>query len=128
MNCAHLLGVPFKYGGRDQTGVDCFGLLIMIYKMFGIDIPDHELKKGMCLVDKKIREISVDWEKIDAPEVPCAVVFWITNPDFITHIGVVIEEDKFIHAREHISVCIERLSSPAWNKRIKGFYRWTKHN
>lgn len=34
------LGVKFKKGGRDRTGVDCIGLLVNVGRKFGFDIED----------------------------------------------------------------------------------------
>lgn len=34
------LGVKFKKGGRNRTGVDCIGLLIGVGRRFGFDIED----------------------------------------------------------------------------------------
>lgn len=34
------LGVRFKKGGRDRTGVDCIGLLVAVGRKFGFDIED----------------------------------------------------------------------------------------
>ena len=32
--------VKFKKGGRDRTGIDCIGLLVMVGKKFGFEIED----------------------------------------------------------------------------------------
>ncbi len=34
------IGVKFKKGGRDKTGIDCIGLLVNVGKKFGFDIAD----------------------------------------------------------------------------------------
>ena len=37
-----LIGVPFKNRGRDvKTGVDCYGLVIEVFKRFGHNIPEY---------------------------------------------------------------------------------------
>ena len=35
------IGRPYKYGGRDLEGMDCYGLCVLIYKeRYGIKLPD----------------------------------------------------------------------------------------
>jgi len=128
INYANLLGIPFKGGGRDLDGLDCYGVVLKVYKLFGIDLPDWGSTLGESEIDRKFRSISGSWEKIDVPEIPSIVAFWVTNPEYVSHIGVVIDNDKFIHIREKISVAVERLSHPVWNIRIVGFYRWKNIN
>ncbi len=37
--------------------------------------------------------------------------------------GVVIGPDRFVHVRRASGVTIDHLSSPAWRRRIRGYYR-----
>ena len=128
INYANLLGIPFKSGGRDLNGLDCYGVVLQVYKLCGIDLPDFGSISGEMMVDNKFKIVSAYWEKIETPEVLSVVAFWSLNPKYVTHIGVVIDNDKFIHIREKISVAVERLSHPVWNIRIVGFYRWKNIN
>ena len=48
------LGIPYKHGGRDESGLDCLGLVWYFYKQLGIDIPDGD---GLT--------IEPDWYKKD---------------------------------------------------------------
>ena len=37
-----LIGVPFKNRGRDKnTGLDCYGLVMEVYKKIGIQLPEY---------------------------------------------------------------------------------------
>ena len=122
---SHLLGIPYKDNGRDEKGLDCYGLVMQVYKILGIELPDYNSvsEPEPSLVNEIIKNNGCDWTKLEKYEIPCVVTFWVLNPDYTSHIGVVIEKDRFIHTRG-TSVCMERLSSPMWTKRIRGFYQW----
>lgn len=130
MMYADLIGVPFKNRGRDvKTGLDCYGLVMEVYKRHGIRIPEYDAD---CRDMQKINGIiknsmeSPSWTEISEPKVPCVVAIRFGSPDgVVNHTGVYIGDDRFIHTREKIGVNIDRLSSPAWRRVIVGFYEYT---
>ena len=97
INYADLIGVQFKNRGRDITsGVDCYGLVMEVYRRFGIDLP----------------EFTADFDDVEK-----------INSLICTE-AVKIGNGKFIHIRENIGVCIDHIESPAWRKVIVGFYEY----
>lgn len=62
--------------------------------------------------------------ELKTPEPFCLVTF-MTKPPYTTHIGVVLENCRdFIHNLDmSTKVCIERLDSMLWERRITGFYK-----
>lgn len=63
-----------------------------------------------------------DWEEVDSPMELDLVVFSVSGtPD---HVGVCIGRGRFIHVEEGSRSRIEYLSSPLWDSRIYGFYRY----
>mgnify|MGYP001608392197 CR=1 FL=1 len=65
---------------------------------------------------------AAEWLRLDAPEVGCAVVLRI-GP-WMSHIGMVLEGGKFIHASKGSGISVARLDDVQWIKRIAGFYRY----
>jgi len=125
-----LVGIPFKDGGRDRNGLDCWGMVILAYKILhNKEIPDFKIcAMQHDLVHKKILEQQTDndWEELQGPEKGCIVAFRL-HPIFVSHIGICIDEKTFLHCSERIGgVCIEKLNHSFYNKRIEGFYKWTK--
>lgn len=67
-----------------------------------------------------------EWIKVAHPE-PLDVVVFATGraPD---HVGVCIGKGRFIHCEEGFTSRIDNLSSPIWEPRIEGFYRYEGDN
>ncbi len=45
-------------------------------------------------------------------------------PEYQWHIGVAVDPWNMLHAREGVGVCVERIQSPAYQRRLLGFYRY----
>jgi len=118
------LGIPYKRGGRDMSGLDCYGLMKVLSDEQENSIPDYATPDDQSLIYQLVNSEKELFEKLDKPESGCYVVFSLRPYHF--HFGMVIGENKFIHILEKKSVVIERLDNWLWSKKIVGFYRWNK--
>ena len=127
-----LIGVPFKNHGRDvKTGLDCYGLVMEVYKRFGVSLPEFDaeyddVEKISQIINKEKSDTS-SWKKCDKGNlpVPCILAIRFGVPKgVVNHTGCYIGDGKFIHIRENIGVCVDRISSPAWNRVIEGCYEY----
>ncbi len=128
MNFEKYIGIPFKEKGRDTTGVDCWGLVRLIYKQeYGVNLPsfasDYELSDD-GRVGELFAQYKEGWETLSQPEPGCAVLFRIFGTE--SHIGLVVDSASFIHVREGLDSVIESLESAKWSKRIVGFYKYSE--
>jgi len=122
-----LIGVPFVDGGRDVlTGLDCWGLTVVVFKRFGISIPDYSVS---CEDFASIDDIfSIEkyrarrWLSLTEPKEPCIVALRFNSPIFVNHTGVYIGAGKFIHTAKKTGVRVERINHPYWQHRIEGYY------
>ena len=122
-----LLGAPYLYKGRDAKGTDCWGLLLIVYKMAGVglfDIPsieyndkDWSKKGGNFLAENLWR----DWQKVEHPEFLDAILF-NTEGGAPNHCGVMLRDGKFIHCGNH-GVQVARLSETKKTRTVAGYYR-----
>lgn len=128
MNFEKYIGIPFLEKGRDVSGVDCWGLVRLIYKQeYNINLPsfvaDYELSD-----DQRIGELFAQykegWTTLTQPEPGCAVIFRMFGTE--SHIGVAVDNAHFIHVREGRDTVIESLESSKWAKRIVGFYKYSE--
>lgn len=128
LNYEDLLGVPFLMGGRDKSGLDCYGLVKEIYIRKGITLPEymsgHLSPDNRNLISMMITDGLELFSKLEKPEPFCLVTFFI-RPPYTSHIGVVMPDCyRFIHILKNTSVAVERLDSIEWAKRITGYFKW----
>ena len=122
------LEIPFVDRGRDNNGCDCYGLISLIYKnelnieleaFGGISVKDRKtiketLEQESCCSDQ--------WIKVDDPKPGDVVVLNVKGVP--THVGLIINGKNFIHSCETIGCCVESLSSPRWEHRVKSIHRY----
>lgn len=119
----NLIGVPFVDGGRDPAvGLDCWGLSTEVFRRWGIELPDYRIScEAASLIDREFKEQIQFWRRCEG-EIPVPALVVIRFAAYCDHTGVYIGQGRFIHTRKGIGVNIDRIDSPAWAKRIEGFY------
>lgn len=120
------VGIPYKHRGRDLTGLDCWGLPILIYRdIFGIELLDLDnyeqdwAKEGKNLF---LENYTKQFEQIKKPEKLSIILFYSADKKIVNHSGIYLENGKFIHCIK-AGVVISRLMDKIWKNRIQGFYR-----
>lgn len=120
------IGLPYKVNGREESGIDCWGLVRLFYKNeLNIDLPSYvELYDGPddSTIPLTIAEHKDNWLQADTPVVGSVIVFNIAGEP--VHVGIYIGNDKFIHARDGQDSVVESINSPKWAKRIEGYYNF----
>ena len=129
MNFGKYINIPYRNKGRDFNGVDCFGLIWLIYKSeLEIDLPDFtELnyhknwyeEKEEFILDNFRKYEGIKWKKVDKPyKLFDALIFYNRCEGVIAnHIGLFIGGNKFLHVNEKNSSQVDRLNR-YWGKRL----------
>jgi murein DD-endopeptidase / murein LD-carboxypeptidase len=105
------LGVPHCMGGTTMKCIDCSGLLVAVFDKHGIKLPhnsEEQARYGKII--KRMNEL----KKGD-------LVFFIRSYKthyFITHAGIYIGDNKFIHTSSTVGVTITSLSDPWWHEKF----------
>lgn len=124
------IGIPYKQKGRDLDGIDCWGLVRLVYEQeYNIILPSFSaeyIQQDVERIQDLISQYKEGWEQIDQPVEGCVVVFKVLGAD--SHIGVAVSSTHFLHAREGQESAIESFSSPRWNKRILGYFKYVENN
>jgi cell wall-associated NlpC family hydrolase len=124
-----LIGVPFVDDGRDVTGLDCWGLAMLVLARLGKQIPDYRVRcDATDEISTLVETAKTDsrWKQVETP-IPGDLVAIRADsriPDAVQHFGVYIGEGRFIHILVNHGVAIARISDRFWIRKIAGYYRW----
>lgn len=98
-------GVRYVYGGLSMQGIDCSGLVYITFRdQLGVKIPrstKQQVKKGRAIKYKQLRAGDLVFFKTGRKQ---------------RHVGIYIEDGKFLHASTNRGVVISRLSDDYWKK------------
>ncbi len=105
------LGSPYKYGGCTKDGTDCSGMVFTFYKeVYGIELP-----RSSNEIYQKARKIEESQAK------PGDLVFFTIKNNQVSHVGMYMNDRKFIHSSTSKGVIISSLNEPYYKERLKGF-------
>ena len=120
--------IPFKVHGRDETGLDCWGLVYLIYlEQFGIELPSYDdayidlqdrnyLGK---LYENEITNSDIKWLSILRGQERYGDVFLLPLAGIRVHVAVCVEPGLMIHIIKGAQVIVEEYYEAIWNKRFE---------
>jgi cell wall-associated NlpC family hydrolase len=109
-----LRGTPYRNGGTDPSGFDCSGFVQWVYAQHGVHLPrDVEM------------QFTGAGKKIDVSDLhPGDLIFFHTEGNGASHVGLAIGGDEFVHAPSSRGVVrVERFTTNYWRHRIVGARR-----
>lgn len=106
-----LAGTPYVWGGSTASGFDCSGFIYYVYNQAGVKIP----RTSTTGYDSRSYDIS-------SPQVGDLVFFENTYRAGISHMGIYIGNNQFIHAGGD-KVQITSLDNSYWSKHFAGYKR-----
>lgn len=103
-------GVPYRYGGNGRTGIDCSAFTMAVYlAAYGVQLPRVSREQY-----KLCRKISTT--ELNAGD----LLFFRTTGRGVSHVGIYLGNNKFIHASTSSGVTVSDLYEPYFLKRFVG--------
>lgn len=123
------VGIPYLDRGRSIVGVDCWGLLFLVYReLRGIELPSYAERyvtgSDRVAMARLIAGELDDWQEIEAGEERTFDGVLMREGNFPRHIGVVTQPGMVLHVFDGQTSRIERYRSGILANRIAGFYRF----
>jgi len=130
------IGIPYKHNGRKlEDGLDCWGLVLAIYKELDITIPVSDgtgeidpywYKKEPDRYWRFLQQLG-DPVNLDQLQSMDIVYFALIDGTIISHAGVMLDQNRFIHTLQRRNCRVNRMDR-FWRKKFCGARRLTKVN
>jgi murein DD-endopeptidase len=91
---ASLVGTRYQFGGADEAGFDCSGLVLYVHERVGLGIPRTAAAQQRAALAVPLTQLK-----------PGDLVFFSSDGQFIDHVGIYTGFGRFIHA-PHAGVAV----------------------
>ena len=106
------IGTPYRYAGTTKNGVDCSALMVNVFSEVGIALPRTSSEQYITGNTIATGELAVG-----------DLVFFDINGGGVSHVGMYIGNNTFIHASLSSGVVRESLLLPYYSSRYVGARR-----
>ncbi len=130
MDLSAYIGLPYAERGRTRAGLDCWGLVRLVYlETWGIKLPVYleddyaaaDMARTSHLID---RHRQAGWSPVEAGTERTGDVILLRVMGLPCHVGLVAGKGRMLHVMGEQDVTCERYGSALWAKRVMGFYRY----
>jgi cell wall-associated NlpC family hydrolase len=107
------LGTPYKGKSRTRDGMDCSSFTAAVFDEF-----------NRTKLPRTAKKQSKTGQKVDRRRLRYGdLVFFKTSGSSVSHVGIYIGDDEFVHSSTSTGVIISNLKEKYWRKRYAGARR-----
>ena len=107
------MGKPYVWGAEGPRSFDCSGFTKYVYKAFGVNLPHYtgsQIGEGSSVSRKNLKQGDL--------------VFFNTDGSSVSHVGIYVSNDEFIHASSGSGkITVSNLSEGYYNSKYVGARR-----
>lgn len=107
------LGTPYRIGGLSRDGIDCSGFTLTLHR----EVAQRTLARTSQ--EQWSRSVPVSPNQVRAGD----LVFFNTTGKGVSHVGVFLADQEFVHASTSKGVIFSQLTDPYWSNRYLGARR-----
>jgi lipoprotein Spr len=111
-------GIPYRFGGSSKAGIDCSAFSgNLMTTVFGVGLP--RMAKDQYNACERVQKNELEEGDL---------VFFHTTRKGISHVGVYLGNNKFVHASLNYGVTISDLTDPYYSHSFRGGGRAARQN
>ena len=117
------VGVPFRHQGRDRSGVDCWGVPVVVLRSLGVEMPEDFVRTNyprQPLSSEIEHCLTRHCTKLPAARPGCLVALRMQRT--IMHVALLTDTETMIHALEKHGKVIEHGFRGMWKTRYAAGY------
>ena len=103
------IGTPYVYGGSTKNGVDC--------SYFTLDVMEATFNKKLnrTAAEQYAQSKRINWDELKEGDL---IFFKTLGPNKVSHVGIYLTNNKFVHASSKKGVTISDLSEPFYQRTL----------
>ncbi len=126
------LGIPFKAQGRTRGGLDCWGLITLVYlEQFYIELPDYLDHYDAESPPAQLKWLFFSglqepvWSPVEPADVEAGTMVLLRIFGQPSHCGVMIGPGEMLHSWKGSDSCVSPIGGTRWRHNLAGFVKYS---